>query len=985
MSIHFSHPQYLLLLPLAWAFTWWTLRDSLADLGGLRKRLAGVVRAILLTLLVLALAGLQLVRPTKTMCTVFVVDLSDSVATAQHDTILKYIHQATRSMRASDHAALVAFGADALLDHAPEDRNAIGKIISLPNKSRTDIAAGIQLAMASFPPESGKQIVIFSDGNENLGNAIDQAGLAHNNDVRISVVPLKRDTSRGEALLLHAEAPREVKQGAPFRVNVLAEAVRETDGAITLYRNNTPVETQRVHLPAGKKIISFEQSVPQSGQYEFKAILEVKAEKDTVPDNNLAYAYTRVAGKPKVLIVENSPADGTFLANALRANDIIVERGGPDRIPKTLAECILYDAVLFANVPAWRMSPTQMSLIQSAVRDLGMGFAMLGGEESFGAGGYRHTPIEEALPVTMDMKKQKVLPSLTLVIVIDISGSMSETEYGVPKIQIAAKAAEAAVDLLQPIDQVCVIGYDTPQAYTYVVKMTRVDDKQRIFRDINKLAPGGGGIYGYSALKEAHKAIQGANTQIKHIIFCADAADDDEPGDSVNFARQMLTNEKITLSVIGFGSPQDKDWPLYQDMARAGGGNAYLAERFSNLPQIFSRDVMMTARSLLVEESFLARPQDNSHPIMRNLPWGNIPPLLGYVATSPKETPSARMLLTSHKDDPVLATWTYGLGRSLAFTSDATSHWGAHWLKWGAYPSFWTQSLRWTLRQGGTANFQTSVTEDHGRANIVVEAVTPQGEFRNMLDMRAHVAHVNTTGEKGPRATQQVITLMQTAPGRYEGSFETLDIGVYTVTVTERDKESVKAMQTAAIVIPYSPEFQAVRPNHTLLAEIARQARGEVSPKADDIFGRLRFGSRTLQHLWPMLLLLMSILFLFDVAVRRILLPWEEIFGLIKQAVIGRLPSWKTATAPAGTPTHSPTLGNLLGTKEKARRPIDTGALPDTSNLRRKFQEQSGPTPPPTSDAATPVSPQQQAPPPPAEPISTAGVLLKKKRERGKM
>lgn len=993
--IRFSHPQFLLLLPLLWAFTWWAMRGSLADLGRERGRLAVILRLLLLTLLVLALSGLQFARPTHTLCTIFVVDVSDSIVKTpeKQKTIFRFIADARKKMHAGDQVALVAFGAESLLDVAPEGVTAkdIDKIVSTPSSSRTDIAAGIQLAMASFPQESGKQIVLFSDGNENLGSALDQTALAVSSDVRISVIPLERDLAHGEALLRHMTMPGEVKQGAPFQVSVVAEALQETDGTITLYRNNEAVETRAVHLKAGTTVLTFEQTVPKGGLYQFRAALNTRSGADTIADNNTATAFTRVSGKPKVLLVENTPGDGASVATALKARQVQVVTGGPDAIPASLAECSQYDSILFANVPAWRMSPAQMSIIRAAVRDTGMGFAMLGGDESFGAGGYYKTPIEDALPVTMDVKKQKNLPSMTLVIVIDVSGSMEIPENGIPKIKLAAEAAMAAVDLLQPIDQVCVIGYDT-QAIE-CVKMTRVGGgKTRIYSQIEKLHNAtGGGILIAPAMEEAYKLIRNSNSAVKHVIVCADAADTEAytPGEverSLQAARKMRS-EKISLSVIGFGTRHDPDAPLQQKIVKANSGNWYLAERVSNLPQIFSRDVMYAAKSLLVEEPFTPKVENTAHPIMAGIGWGGVPPLKGYVAASFRDgAPSARLLLKSHKNDPVMAAWTYGLGRSLAFTSDASAHWGVHWLGWDGYSPFWTQAMRWTLRQVGKTEFQTTVQENHGRATITVDAVTKDGEFRNLLDLRAHVAHVAPVGLDGPQTTEELVTLEQTAPGRYEASFETRKIGPYVVTVEERNsKGEVAGMQMSTLVIPYSPEFQSVTPNRALLTQIAERAKGEVDPKAMDIFGRLRFGSKTLHDLWPLLLFLITLLFLFDITVRRVLLPWSEITGLLRDAIRRRLPAWGTATTGEGR-QHSPVMGTLLGAKGKVPRPSREEAG-TTARLRAmREQTRTGETPT-TLAAPTPDAPPAPtaAPPPSAseQSSSTAGRLLQKKRERG--
>ncbi len=986
MFIRFSHPQYLWLLPILWAFTLWVLRGSLADLGRARGRLAAGMRLLLIALLVLALSGVQLVRPTTNLCTVFVVDVSDSVLKTPQarQEIFDYINAAVKKKRPTDTFALVAFGAEALLDRAPEDPGKeIDAIISTPSAARTDIAAGIQLAMASFPQDSGKQIVLFSDGNENLGDALEQAALAASGDVRISVKPLKRETAQGEVLLRAMTVPPTTKRGTPFQVSVVADALTETDGTILLYRDETLLATKTVHLKRGTTLVPFEQTAPSGGIYQYKAVLQAPRGRDTLPDNNSVYAFTRVQGTPKVLVVENVKGDAAHLATALRGHQVETVVGGPDRIPATLAECTQYDSVVFANVPAWRMTPTQMTVIRQAVRDTGMGFVMIGGDESFGAGGYYKTPIEEALPVTMEVKKQKTLPSMTLVVVIDVSGSMSAMEGGVMKVKLAAQAAIAAVDVLQPIDNVCVIGYDT--AAIKVVEMTQVgQNKSGISGQISRLEPGGGGILIHPALEEAHRLIRNSDSAVKHVIVCSDACDTEayteaEKQGSYAMARKMR-KDKISLSIIGFGTPHDPDIPLQQKIVKENGGNWYLAERLSNLPQIFSRDVMFASKSLLVEELFQPKVGHTGHDVMKGIGWGAMPPLKGYVAATFRDgAPTASLLLQSRKDDPVLATWTYGLGRTVAFTSDAGAHWGLHWLGWEGYSAFWTQATRWSLRQASTSDFQTTVNENHGRATVVVEAVSKDGEFRNLLDLRAHVSYV-ATGFGDVHSTEETIPLEQTAPGRYETAFETKRVGTYVVTIEERKKDGkTKGLQTCTLVIPYSPEFQRVTPNVALLEQVAARAKGEVKPPAADLFGRLRFGSRTLRDIWPLVLCFAALCFLLDIAVRRILLPFNELLTLAREAIRTRFPVREPATTTGAPAPRSATVGSLLGAKQRKRVELPSVTAPQPP------RDQGGAAPTPMAPPTTPPTP--TAPPPPLaapEPSSTAGRLLQKKRERGK-
>jgi uncharacterized membrane protein len=794
--------------------------------------------------------------------------------------------------------------------------------------------------------------------------------------VRISVVPLGRDVSRGEALILQAETPPEVKQGAPFQVNLVAESLLETDGTLTLYRNADPVAKRQVRLRPGKTVVGFEESLPAGGLYRYRAILDVPAGHDTVPDNNVAYAYTRVAGKPKVLIVEGAAGDGKHLANALRANDLQVVLAGPDAIPANLAECAQYDSVVLANVPAWHMSPTQMTVIRSAVRDTGMGFAMVGGEASFGAGGYRKTPIEDALPVDMDLKQQKAMPPLSLVIVVDCSGSMTMDEDGVMKIRLAAKAAQEAAGLLQPVDRICVFGYDT--ARQSVVAMRAADDLPRIKTDIDALAAGGGGILAREALEEAYQEIRDEPTAAKHIILCADTADTElsAPSDEqkcYDIAARMK-REGITMSVVGFGQRTDPHVRLQQSIAKAAGGPYYVVERVSNLAQVFVRDVLIVARSPLVEEPF--RPTAIAeHTALRGLPIEAAPLLRGYVTTSMKDSPVAQPLLATHKGDPLLAVWPYGLGRSLAFTSDATAHWGHDWLGWGGYASYWAQTLRWTLRQATPPGFQASIQEDRGRVLISVDAVSADGAFRNLLDLRARVALVTRDGGT-PADISEALQLQQVAPGRYQTAFEARHTGAYVITVTEHAGDTMSGMQTLTYTVPYSPEFQTVTPDDAVLHQLVAAGQGTLDPKPQDVFGVLRFAARVLRDWWPVLVVILAFLFLLDVALRRILLPWSEVFAMAG-AFAGRVLPRRTRPAQPSTPAPAPaghgrsaTVGGLLSIKTRGRSRPEPAPTPDTATV----------APPTTARADAPKGAAATAPPPASG--SMAGQLLKKKRER---
>jgi uncharacterized membrane protein len=931
MPIEFARPIYLLLLPAA-GFIWWVGRRSLADLSRLRRRLAIGLRVLLLLLIIGALAGARLVRSSRTLCTVFLLDVSDSIPQELRQAGLRYAEEAAKGMKRGDSAALIVFGGEASLELAPCAALRIKRIYSNPDRTRTDISAALRLAMAAFPPRTTKQMVLLSDGNENLGAALEQALAASSARVRLHTVPLRAEL-KNEALLERASAPSEAKIGEPFELKVVARTRSPIKARLRLLRNGKPGGERLASLAPGRNVITFPQTIGEAGFYSYRVLLE--PERDTISENNTVLSFTRVRGKPRLLYVEGQGQLGAPLERALASHDIQVERRGLAGLPTTLAECNHYDALLFSEVPALALHPDQMKLVQAAVRDLGVGFGMLGGEEGFGAGGYFGTAIEETLPVDTSVRKQKVMPSLAVMLILDISGSAGMIEDGVPKIKLEAEAAISVVELLQKIDQVGVIV--SGEGVNVLAPVRAASSKGPVISALAGLEPGGGGIYCQPSLQRAYELMRPVKVRVKHIIMLADGTDCDEQGGCREIAAAMRA-AKMTLSTVSFGLGPDT--AFLEEVARLGGGNFYLANRARDLPRIFTKDTMLMSKSLFVEEPFRPRVAPGEE-VTRGIDWETAPPLLGYVATSPK--PVASVPLRSHKDDPVLATWRYGLGRSIAFTSDAKARWGAHWLGWRGYGQFWPQVIRWMLRQGTESRLQTLVEIDRGKGQIAVDALDPQQGFLNFLELGATVVT--------PSLRRVKLRLDQTGPGRYEASFEAREIGAYLVTVSQRKKGRWEAAQTSGAVVSYSPEYGDLKPNDYLLATLARTTGGEVGPPAERVLRQARRGARFPQDIWQILVLAAALLLPFDVAVRRLMLDWRQIqgaFGWTRDLRRGR----RGLVRPPAPAAH-PTLGRLLaGKAARGEGKADQTAALDPARVLREAEAEPAPPPPPEAAEA---------------------------------
>jgi uncharacterized membrane protein len=812
--------------------------------------LAAGTRAGVFLLVILGLAGVGLNRVTEQVNVLFLLDASDSVSMENRLKERQYVQDAIKAADKRDEFGVIAFGGSPVLETPVGSGPPQTKPPIVADSRATDISAAIKLALAAFPHEGAKRIVLLSDGNETRGDAREAAQRAQAEGADIYVVPL-RDDHAGEVLIERLVVPQEVKFGESFLVRVVAWSAGNTAGRISLYRDGEFVGAQPVKLAAGKNVFSYQQSVDQGGFHIYQARLETPS--DLGQENNRGAGVVAVRGKPRVLYVEKDRDRGTNLLSALRAQNMQVEMVGAEALPTAMEGLTQYDSIILSNISALRMTKAQMDLLRNYVRDQGGGLVMLGGEESFGVGGYYRTPVEEALPVTMEARQKVEVPSLAVVLVIDRSGSMETSiDSRFSKLDLAKEAAQLVVELLDERNEVGVIAFDT--AWSWVVPMGPAKDKDRIIKEISTIKAGGGTDL-FPPLKEAYQTIFERNALLRHVIVLSDG--EVQAADFAGLVRRMQM-DKITVSAVGIGS--DADVRFMTDLSRWGRGRFYFTDDIYSIPRIFTLETQLASKASIVEEPFRVAPVGEGHEILQDVHWNQAPPLGGYVSTTSK--PTADTLLLSHQRDPILAAWRYGLGRSVAFTSDAKAKWGILWLKWDDFGKFFGQMVRWTLRTTQRREVVTTVRQRGGEGDIQLEAVDEKGEFVNFLDSNAGVIF--------PDKQQQVIPLEQVGPGRYRGTFGASDEGAYLVGVAERKDQKMVGSEVASLVIPYSPEHQTLSINEPLLRDVASLADGTPLAQPGDSFTQHRRKVRVWVEGWPYLLAAALLLFLSDVAVRRL-------------------------------------------------------------------------------------------------------------------
>jgi uncharacterized membrane protein len=906
--MRFTNPAFLLLLvPLAIG-----LYASYRHVHGMakaRKRLAFAIRGLMAGLLIFALSGPEARRQNRGLATIFLLDRSDSITETDRAAEEKFVDGALRALGPDDVGGVVAFGGDAAVDAATTGRRDLGRVLSKVDGGSTDLAGAIRLASASFPEGKARRIVVLSDGNETRGDATGAAQVAATDGIGIDYVPLRGREATAEAAVVSLEAPDETRVEQPFDLRGTIESTVAQSGTIDVDRDGVLLKQVPVRLEKGENRIVISDKLAASGLHRYRATLRVGRDGDN--RNNVGTAFTAVKGRPRILVAQSHP-ERTELATALKRRGWEVDLRGPGGVPSRPEEFAAYDAVVFNDFNASNLTDRQMKLTQSAIRDAGVGFAMVGGEDSFLPGGWYGTPVAEALPVDLNIRQRKSFPSTSVAIMVDASGSMGMIEDGFPKIRLAAQAAEQTVKLLSPMDRVAVAG--SSDGIEFVVPMQKLNDKGAVAGQLRKLDINGGGIYIRPTMDKAEQVLNAETTKVRHHILLADGNDSEDQDGALGVALRMHEN-KITTSVVAIGD--GKDVAFLKQLAAAGGGRFYLAKRAGQLPAIFTQDTAIMSRSAIEEGAFLPRLVAGEE-ILRGI--DATPPLLAYCLTDRR--PLARTSMLTKKDDPLLASWQYGLGASLAFTSDATARWAKNWVGWPGYDAFWSQAARAIGRRATQNRYQATIRQESGKGVVELNATDTLG---NPVTNNEAAVRVAT-----PSGGSREVTLTQSAPGRFQGSFDAEEIGSYLVTVAEPDRKGGMLTRTTAFGLPYPAEYRTVRPNRPLLARLSETTGGKGLTKPEEALRPAQDPGASITELWPMLLMASALLLPLDVAVRRVALPLGEIFARLSARMRRR---------PAEAPVE--TVGRLQKAKARAHTttPVAKVELPSAEPRTQEPKE----------------------------------------------
>jgi uncharacterized membrane protein len=888
-------PFLLLLLAPGLGFIAW---KSLAAGPGPRKWVAFGLRSVVLLLLVLALADLRIAERSDKLSVIFLLDHSASVPTEERDRSLLRVAEFLRTMPPDDTAGLVVFGRNASIERVPDLHPEFRRISSVVAAEYTDIGGAIRLAAAAFPQGTQRRLVLLSDGNENRGNALEEARNARASGVSIDVWPVSFRYEH-EVQVDRVVVPARVKKNETFEVRIIITATTPTDARVYLSLNRALAEAPRpIRLAKGKNVLVHSLSLDTAGFYTFLA--RVEAVEDTIAGNNAGWGFTIVEGEPRVLCLGDTLDDAKYVHEALRSQGIPSEIATPASVPITTANLQSFDCLVVANVPAASFSDKQMNAFRSAVVNFGVGLVWIGGDRSYGAGGYFRTPVEDALPVSCEVKQKKILPNGALVLIMHTC-EFARGNYWSKVI------AKKAISKLSPQDLVGLVYFDWRGGGSqWLFKLTPVADKENLYDKIDTLNPGDMPDFD-SAMRLAHRALKGARAAKKHMVIISDG----DPSPPMEMLVRGIVRSTIAVSTVLINPhPGDGNAPrIMSSLAARTQGRFYRAATGRQLPGIITRVARKVSTNFIKEQPFTPV-QTSASEILKGFQNTGFPELTGRVVTSAK--PSAEIALRSPDGDPVLAHWRPGLGRAVAFMSDAKNRWARNWVPWDKFSQFWAQAVRWSMRTVSQNNFNLQARVRGGKGEVILDALDGEGKFVNYLGIKAKVVT--------PSFKEIPVAVSQKGPGRYGGTFEADEVGAYFVSLTYDGKDVEPGFMSSGTSLSYSPEYRDLSANRPLLNSLVEETGGRLLGPADDVFLHnlpTRLGT---EPRWPLLLLLAMAVFFFDVFVRRVAIPYARIAAGALAFARRAVGFWRK---PAAAGESSQALSALLRVKSEVAQEHD--------------------------------------------------------------
>ena len=672
---------------------------------------------------------------------------------------------------------------------------------------------------------------------------------------------------------------------------------------------------------AGKNRYTLPLYLRSEGFYEYKAVVEIPDGKDSWEENNIAINSIFLKGKGEVLVVtspDGDKRDWELLSKAIQDAGRNVKVIESFELPRDAKALQPYDCVVYVNVPADELDSLQMQACRDAVYNQGTGFLMIGGENSFGPGGYHNTSIEEALPVDMDISNKKIMPKGALAVILHTCEFQDGNTWG-------KRIAKDSIRVLSKQDEAGVLAWDGNDSWVF--PLTPVSQYSDMVQKINNAElmdmP-----YFQGTMQMAFNALQASDAAQKHVIIISDG----DPSPPTPKLLDDYKKAKITISTVLVEAFHKGQFikPM-QLIARSTGGRFYKPTNPNALPSIFIKEAKTLKKSMIQNKTFVPKIEFNDGALLKGIEA--LPELHGYVLVSAKPDPRRCRTILRGPDkeqlDPILAIGSYGIGKSAAFTSDLSPRWGRDWLSWDKALPFIKQTIVTISRVSSEGSLRMRTDYSGAKATVVLEDFHTNDEF---LQIGAKVSR--------PDGKQVDVEFKQIAPRRYQADFDLTGEGNYQVFAIAKGPTRNEQV-FGGVTVPYSIEYLKFSSNMKDLEKLVNRTGGRMldgNTTGKEIFNTPREIKQSSQPFYDILLLILACLIPLDVAIRRVQVDKEyfmELLGRNKQKesteTMGALLKRKQSLREAET--EKPMEVNI------PRRPNSAPHKPLTSETKKSVEQ----------------------------------------------
>lgn len=862
----FTRPVAFCLMAVA-VWMWWMSLNGYSGLNRSRALTALMVRLVLVGVFVALIAEPRAVRTNDRLSVIYALDISDSVGEATNKAA-EFIATSVATKPPDDEAGLITFGSNAAVELPPQPSFPLegGRLVlnSRINRDATNIEQALSLASAMIPEELRGRIVLISDGSETTGNLRQVLDELRSREISVDVLPISYSYNE-EVWVERLELPQFVKIGENYEASIVVSSLQAGQGQLVLEENGDEIAAIDIDFQPGKNRYDVPIYLRAPGYYEYKALIKPAQGQDHLEENNEAVSYIYVEGEGKALLVTDplgDQRDWEALQQAIIEGERAVEVMDAYDFPRDPLSLMPYDCVIFCNAPHDAFDSVQLQALHDAVYNQGLGFLMVGGENSYGPGGYHRTVVEDLLPVSMDITKKKILPKGALAIILHTCEFPEGNTWG-------KRITKQAIKVLGEQDEVGVLAYGAG-GEDWLFELTPAGEYESLVPKINSAVIGDMPAFG-PTMQTGLEALIKSDAATRHMIIISDG--DPQPPDPPLI--QRFIQEQVSVSMVAIFPHGGAEVSKMRAIASVTGGRYYFPSDPNELPSIFIKEAKTLKRSMIQNEEIFPQAGFPSQ-ILDGI--DAVPSLQGYVLTSLKETgPVEDVLYTIPKDaeqgetDPVLAIWRYGLGTTAAFTSDLSPNWGANWVNWEQYQAFVKQLLIRVSRVRKEGHLKLWSYTSGTEGVVMVEDFHPDEMF---LDVVAQVG--------GPGETTQTITLKQIGPRRYQATFPLWGKGRYQVMVLGK-KDDREDRANGGFIVSYSPEYINFRSNWAALEQIMQETGGtrlEPTATSREIFNR-RVPKQSSQPIFDWFLVALACLIPLDVAVRRVQLDWHTLKSLL--------------------------------------------------------------------------------------------------------